>query len=117
MKNQFALDLTVARRKSGLTQADCAHLLGTSRSRVSQLESGKAVSSIRDICTLSLIYGRPFESLFGAVMERVTREIRDRLSNLPVAPKNWLGRFKRNNTLGRLAARLAADDHTGHGAA
>lgn len=106
MTNEFALDLKVARRKSGLTQEDCAHLLDVHASKISLLESGKAVPSVTDICALSLIYGRSFESLFSVFIIDANRQLRDRLKTMPKAPDRWLGHFNRRNTLSGLADRL-----------
>ena len=114
MSNTFALDLRVARKKSGLTQADLAYLLGASRGKVSHLERGGTLPTVRDICTLSMVYGKSFESLFAPVFEEVARKLNDRLSSLPDAPKGWLGRFNRQNTLSKLAAQISerrARDH------
>ena len=103
MSKTFPLDLKVARRKSGLTQADCAHLLGVHRSKVSHLECGETEPTLRDICTLSLIYGRSFESLFSSVFYELRRELRARLVTLPAPGGSWIGRFNRKATLDRLA--------------
>ena len=106
MPNEFALDLKVARRKSGLTQGDCAHLLDVHPSKISLLESGKALPGIKDICALSLVYGRSFESLFSSIVASANRQLRDRLRTMPAAPKRWLGNFNRRNTLSAVADRL-----------
>ena len=106
MPNEFALDLKVARRKSGLTQGDCAHLLDVHPSKVSLLESGKALPSIKDICALSLIYGRSIESLFSDIIANTNRQLLERLRTMPEAPTRWLGSFNRRNTLSAVADRL-----------
>lgn len=108
MIDDFSLELKVARRKAGLSQKDCAHLLGVHASRVSLLESGKAVPTINQMCRLSLIYGRSFENLFGGVMEDARRDLRRRMHAMPDAPTRWLGRFNRENTLRALAHRLTS---------
>ena len=107
MKTQFAQDLNVARRKSGLTQQDCAHLLDVHQSTVSRLESGAQMPDIREICTLSLIYGKNFESLFGTVFDQARRSLRAQLSSLPETKAKW-GRLNRVHTLKSLAHRLEA---------
>ncbi len=109
MSQTFALDLKVARRNSGLTQRDCAHLLDVHNTKISLLEQGKVLPSILEICTLSLLYGRSFESLFGSMMEDAHSVLRDRLATLPDVSNKWLGRFIRRNTLNKLAARLDND--------
>uniref|UniRef100_UPI0035323876 helix-turn-helix transcriptional regulator n=1 Tax=Pararhizobium sp. IMCC3301 TaxID=3067904 RepID=UPI0035323876 len=115
MNAQFALDLKVARRKSGLTQQDCAHLLDVNPSRISRLESGRSTPSVQEICTLSLIYGRSFESLFASMFERARKLVHQQLSSLPDCPKAWLGRFNRNHTLNSLPSRLAVSSKNEHG--
>ncbi|MDA4845246.1 helix-turn-helix transcriptional regulator [Hoeflea poritis] len=117
MSHAFALDLKVARRKSGLTQQDCAHLLDVQKSRISLLEQGKALPSVLEICTLSLLYGRSFESLFGSMLEEAHGALKERLATLPVPSNRWLGRFIRQNTLNRLAARLDDNKPSEHGPA
>jgi len=106
MTHSFALDLKFARKKSGLTQQDCAHLLDVHKTRISLLEKGKTLPSVLEICTLSLLYGKSFESLFGTMLEEAHATLKERLGTLPVPSNRWLGRFIRQNTLNRLAARL-----------
>lgn len=106
MFKDFALDLRVARRKSGLSQADCAHLLGVHTPRISRLESGKALPSLPQISRLSIIYGRTFERLFSAIVADARRDLRERLASMPEAPRKWLPRFNRDNTLRALSDRL-----------
>ena len=117
MSQSFALDLKVARRKSGFTQQDCAHLLDVNIAKISLLEQGKALPSVLEICTLSLLYGKSFESLFGGMMEDAQHNLKDRLVTLPEVSKRWLGRFIRNNTLNKLAARLDEINPSEHGSA
>ena len=109
MSHSFALDLKVARRKSGLTQQDCAHLLDVHKAKISLLEQGKTLPSVLEICTLSLLYGKSFESLFGSMLEDAHSILKDRLATLPDVSNRWLGRFIRGNTLNKLAARLDND--------
>ncbi len=108
MSNAFALDLKVARRKSGLTQSDCAHLLGSHRSKFSHLELGKQPPTAVDIAMLSLIYGRTYDTLCRAVFEDAARELGERLVTLPMPRRNWLGHFNRANSLDNLSARIQA---------
>lgn len=106
MHNSFALDLRTARRRSGLTQRDCGHLLDTSERRIRDLERGKTLPSMPEICSLTLIFGRSFESLFGAVFDDLCPALTERLSILPDAKVGWRVQFNRRNTLNRLAERL-----------
>lgn len=70
------------------------------------METGKCLPTIPEICTLSLIYGRSFESLFGSVFAEARKDLRTRLGTLPNRGKGWLGRFNRQNTINRIAQRL-----------
>ena len=117
MLKEFAFDLKVARRKSGLSQSDCAHLLDVERSKISRLERGDSPPSVRDICTLSLIYGKSFESLFGTIFDEVRDGLRERLANIPSQAGNRISQFNRTNTLNLLAARLETIADHDHGAA
>ncbi len=117
MSHAFALDLKVARRKSGLTQQDCAHLLDVHKTKICLLEQGKTLPSVLEICTLSLLYGKSFESLFGSMMEDAHNVLKDQLATLPVVSSRWLGRFTRQNALNRLAARLDENNPPDHGSA
>lgn len=115
MFNEFTLDLKVARRRSGLTQIDCAHLLNIHPSLVSQIENGKRMPTIREICTLSLVYRRSFESLFAGIFADARDDLRERLTTIPDAPKHWLGRNNRQHTLNTLAEHLLDAHPGGHG--
>ncbi len=83
MTTQFSLDLTCARRQSGLKQSDCAHLLGRSLSSIARLESGERLPSLTDICTLSLVFGRSFEPFFESLFSEIRAELKTRLISLP----------------------------------
>lgn len=108
--NEVALHLKVARRKAGLTQNDCAHLLGVHPSKVSLFETGKTLPNLQEACVLALIYGRPLESLLSGVATQSDRAVAARLGSMPDCPHLWLGRFNRQNTLNALAARLEGLD-------
>ena len=114
MKNFFVLDLKVTRREAGLTQADCAHLLGIDKSTFAKLERGERTISIRQACLLAIVYGQPLDSLLSAHLEESTTQLRKRLATLPKASSRWIGTFNRQSTLSDLAERLSAlppDDH------
>jgi len=117
MYNNFAFDLKVARRKSGLSQSDCAHLLDVDRSKISRLERGDSPPTIRDICTLSLVHGKSFESLFGTVFQEVYDSLRERLASIPSEAGKRMSQFNRTNTLNQLASRLETLTNKGHGSA
>lgn len=109
MIKDFALDLKVARRKSGLTQADCAHLMGGTSSKICQLEKGIRTPALKEICTLSLIYGKSFESLFGAIFHDIRTELAENLTTMPESGENWAGTFNRQHTLERVGKDLIAN--------
>ena len=109
MTKEFALDLKVARQNSGLTQEDCAHLLGVCDATVAKMEGGTRTPTVREICTLSLIYGRSFESLFSGIFKEVREDLFERLSKMPVASGTLRLRSNRQYTLGKLATRLSEE--------
>ena len=114
MKNDLALDLKVTRRKAGLTQADCAHLLSVERARISQMESGKRLPTLAEACRLSLIYDRPLDSLLVSVKLPAARELGGRLSSLPTPRTRWISTFNRQQTLSSLAERLLRNEYRDH---
>ena len=107
MYHHFCLELRVARRKAGLTQADCGHLLGGGASITKQLEDGRRAPSLAEICTLSLIFGRSFEAFFADLMPQMRLELSTRLSTLPHPTAEHASTFNRQATLARLSERLA----------
>ena len=113
MSTEFALDLRLARRKSGLTQRDTAHLLALNRSKLSLLETGQRLPNLVQICTLSLIYGRSFESLFGLIMAEAKAALRRRILIMPTQRRTYAGSLNRDHSIERLARSLAEeqDDH------
>lgn len=111
MSTQFALDLRIARRKAGLSLKDCGHLLDVHYSTVAALERGQSKPSLEDICTLSYIYGRSFESLYSDLFANIRRNLKERLAHLPDSTKRWLGSLNRKHTLNNLAARLNRDSY------
>lgn len=110
MSTEFALDLRLARRKAGFTQRDIAHLLGADQSLVSELERGRKRPTLDQIVTLSLIYGRSFESLFAGVMQAVREQLRSRILKMPTDVRSYVATFNRESSIDRLARRLADDD-------
>ena len=117
MYQSLALRLRVARRKSGLTQVDCAHMLDVHKSKISLLEQGKVLPNTSEICTLAFIHGLSLNSLFDNIMEDARETIKNRLATLPAISNKWLGRFNRQHTLNRIAARLDESDPQGYGQA
>ena len=102
----FSRTLLAARRQAGLSQTDCAHLLGVSRSHISRLESGKAIPDVAILCGVALLFGRSMEGLSGTLFTARAHELKDRLFDLPEPRKKWLGHFNRNNSLDRLGERI-----------
>lgn len=116
MYHEFTLDLSVARRNAGLTQLECSHLIGGSRSKMSQIERGARLPNIKEICALSLIFGRSFESLYAEIFRDVRQELGANLATLPEPRIIRLAQFNRTNTLNALAARLLEETNTGYDA-
>ena len=110
MHSSFALDLKTVRHRSGLSQEDCGHLLGVDKRRISALERGNDMPTIPEICCLSLIFGRSFESLFGSVFRTLRIDLAHRLATLPGRRrKGWIERFNRQRVLNDIATRLEDD--------
>jgi transcriptional regulator with XRE-family HTH domain len=116
MSTEFALDLRLARRKAGFTQRDCAHLLAIPTAILAQLESGKRLPSLVQVCTLSVIYGRSFESLFGAILNEARAALRSRILNMPDQVRAFAGTRNRDHSIERLAQRLAEEQEDNGGA-
>lgn len=109
MTTQFALDLRLSRRKAGYTQRDIAHLMGVQQSAVSDFERGQHLPNMKEIITLSLIYGRSFESLFAQLMREARVELRERLSSIPENVRQYAGTLSREHSLKHLNRRLEAE--------
>ena len=115
MSSDFALDLRVARRQAGFTQDDVARLLGVTQSQISDLEHGRVLPTLQQICSLSLIFGRSFESLFSELMQSARRAISGRLPSISAAVRSYVGTFNREASLKRMERRLQAES-PGYGA-
>ena len=102
----FSQALLAARKKSGLSQDDCAHLIGISRGRISKLERGKATPRVTELCSVALLFGRSVEGLSGDLFLSQARGIRERLFGLPEPRSTWLGQFNRNYTIQDIGDRL-----------
>ena len=103
------------RKQSGLSQRDLAHLLGVDQSRVSLFESGERMPSQRHICQLSLIFGKPVESLLVETFAISTRVLRKRLSTLSQKQRRFYRLANRQRTLSALAERLDVANESGRG--
>lgn len=102
----FSQNLIDARRKAGLSQSDCAHLLGVSQAHVSRLERGRTVPSVTDLCGVAILFGRTMELLIEPLFKDRALSIRQRLYDLPEPHAGWLARFVRHNALHNLEARV-----------
>ncbi|RWQ58822.1 helix-turn-helix transcriptional regulator [Mesorhizobium sp.] len=103
---EYALDLRVARRKSGLSQADCAHLLGVDPSRLSKLEAGKSTPSIYELSLLCLVFNTPASTVHDRILVSMAMTLGERLASMPTCPANWLNQYNRSSTLNTLAQKL-----------
>lgn len=108
MKEQqgVALDFRVARSKAGLRQSDCAHLLGVHETRISQIEGGHMLPTILEAATLSVVYGKPMESLLAGLLDEIVDNLTERLQTLPPVRADRSETFNRAHTLSRLARQL-----------
>jgi len=116
MTRDFTLTLKVARRQSGLSQEDCAHLINTHRTKISRLERGET-PNIVDICKLAMIYGKPLESLCSEIFREIRQELKTQVDSLPQYQEKRSDRFNRSTTITVLASRLEALEQYDHGSA
>lgn len=107
--SQFSLDFRAARRNAGLSQADCAHLLGADPGSISAIELGRRLPTLTQIICLCLVFGRSFESLFAELMGQARRDILERLGTLPATVRVTASNRNRDATLARLGQRLVAE--------
>ena len=107
MSTQFALDLRLARRKSGFTQKDVAHLLRTNQSLISDLERGRSRPTLEQIIDLSLVYGRSFDSFYEMLVPERRERLTRRLKRLPEEHRTSVYTHNRSMSLKRLKRRLA----------
>lgn len=110
MPYNFGLDLRVARRKSGLTQKDCAHLLGDSEPRISKLESGAVLPTSRELAILCFIFETETARLNLGIIASESDALNILLGTMPDCPQNWPSRRDRLKTLNGAAERLLALD-------
>jgi transcriptional regulator with XRE-family HTH domain len=109
--SDFALDLRVNRRKAGLSQRDMAHLMDIHPSKVSHLEDGSTMPSVRDVAHFSFIFGKTVEDLMQAFVFEAANDLTERITTLPECSRRWLGRFNRSHTLEQITTRLRALNH------
>jgi transcriptional regulator with XRE-family HTH domain len=113
MHQDFALELLLARRKSGLTQEDCGHLLGTDNTRISKFESGARQPTKAELLILCFILELPVDRLVQKVAKTQLPALRMRINTMPKCPRHWRGWKRRRETLHSLVEKLislAEDD-------
>lgn len=108
MKYEFSLDLRVARRRSGLTQADCAYLLGIDPTRISKLEAGTTLPTALELSILFLIFEDSAEHMLQNIALYFGHFLKERLRRMPDAPRNWKDTRSRDKTLAVVRERLDA---------
>ena len=101
MYKQFAQDLCIARRKAGLTQSDVAHLMDANTKLVGAFEKGAKLPDLAQLCELSLIYGRSFETLFAELMEHGKAKLHRQLPSQPALKQESHYSFNRDKTVSR----------------
>lgn len=111
MFDEFIFDLKAARKTSGLSQADCGHLLGVSNHVISQIERGKRLPTVMEICALSVIYGKSFESFYSEVFRQVHKTVESALTKLPDAPSDWPWQQARSRSMQSIVRRLEEMQH------
>lgn len=109
MITEFALDLRHARRKSGLSQAEIAHLLEIHQATYSRYEQGALTPNVEQLCILALIHGRSFTSYFERITNAQKPSLKQRLDELPPKERPSVKIFNRARTLEKLRQRLDPD--------
>lgn len=102
----LALDLKIARRRSGLSQSQVAHLLGVHRTRLSKLEKGRRPATAHELATLSVIFSLPLSELGRTSIHEIHGELRERLDHFPNLTNYTARPSKRADTLNALVASL-----------
>ncbi len=110
MKTDFAMDLHLARRKSGLTQSECGFLADIDQSTYSEFERGVTRPTLQQICSLSLLFGRSFDSLYEDIIAEMKLSYKERLRLLPRRRRPHLLAFNRYNSLRTLEQRINANE-------
>ena len=78
---QFHEKLVQLRRRRGLTQAQAAELVDTSRQAISKWESGTGVPTLENIKALARVYGVSFDTLLDD-----SRDLEDEAAPPPQTP-------------------------------
>lgn len=109
MITEFALDLRHARRKSGLSQAEIAHLVGIDQSTYSRFETGRMTPDTAQLCLLSLIYSRSFTSHYETLARSLKPSLLERLNQLPKTTKPSIRSSNRSHTLEKLRRSITGE--------
>ena len=80
---------------------------------LSDMEQGKQRPNLDQIVSLSLIYGRSFESFFEEVMTERQKYLLERLPTLPDLAQETADTFNRPASLAKLKRRLESSLHHG----
>lgn len=114
MYHEFILDLKAVRKRSGLSQEDCAHLIGTSADIFGRIERGERQPSIEEICALQLLFGKTFESFYAACIDGARHRLEENLRTLPLLSAGEGDGPVRDGFLRSLGTRLKGH-HGGYG--
>lgn len=106
MISDLALTLKTARRQSGFSQGDVAHLMGVHKSALTPIEKGRRLPSVRQLCELSIIYNKPPAQLLGEGLIDASGDIAARLETLPRRRIYQSTDKNRQRSLNTLADRL-----------
>lgn len=82
---EVMVDLRIGRKNSGLLQRDVALLLGTTQPRISRLEQGRSVLSIKEACALLIIYNQTIDEMFPDLSSTVMDELSINVEQFPGA--------------------------------
>jgi len=113
---EVMVDLRVARKNSGLLQRDVAQLLGTIQPRISRLEQGRSVLSVKEACALLIIYNVAIEDMFSDLSNSIHEELVENIKGFSGAIETS-GKYpeRRQLFMHHLAQRLEVLDNTlGH---
>jgi len=116
MLTEFAQDLRLARRKSGLSQKEVASLLAIDQSTFSDLERGEKPPSVQQVCQFMLIFGRNFRSLFEEIVAAIKPDLQVRLESFPSKIRPRIAAGNRAHSIRQLGQRLGMVE-THHGLA
>lgn len=107
MKELLKVDLRISRQQSGLSGRDVAALLSINTARLSKLENGYARPKVREIISLSLIYGKSIDELFLLSSSRLTEKLKANLATLDFTNEEGAkGGRQRLDSLNALSERL-----------